>query len=164
MVVDPLTIWIPGNLSTFLKMVNVVPKCLLIPRQAVKLSALNEQFLQNVIHRRHAVILVLVTFEDPQDGAAKRFFVKCFVFCQLFAGILRNDIHGVILGNGWSTGWFNTEVFVMRDNLRLGEALQFQILNLLHRGFCQHSLSPPRTLIPQYTRWSADSSCDFTHH
>lgn len=36
----------------------------------------------------------------------------------------------------------------MRDNLRLGETLQFQILNLLHRGICQHSLSPPRTLIP----------------
>ena len=31
----------------------------------------------------------------------------------------------------------------MGDDLCLGEPLQFQVLNFLHRGFCQHALSPP---------------------
>ena len=123
-IVDSPALRIPRDLSRLLQMMYEVPQSLFITRQPVVRAVLYEQFLQNVIHRRHAIVLCLVAFEDPQNGAPEWLFVKSLFLCQLLTGILRDNIHGVILRYGRPAGRFLTPPYVVGCYLGLRQPLQ----------------------------------------
>ena len=82
-------------------------------------------YLALTINGRYAKVFAAVCFKDLQDRLLEWRDIKGFIFGKPGAGIIRYDIHVIVLGNGWPAWRFDPLLLVILTDLRLGITTKF---------------------------------------
>ncbi len=104
MVIDPTVILAGIYLTGIFEIMYIIAQCLFITGKAVIISVFYELLLEKIIDRGYTEVVANICLQDRDYSRSERLDVKYLVFGEFLAGIIRDHIHLVILGDGLA-GW-----------------------------------------------------------